>query len=66
MGDIEAALDFLELLGPGEKINYTQIAQKYGVDRSTLSRRHRRVVAPPSEKYENHRLLNNAQEKELI
>jgi transposase-like protein len=40
MGSIEAALAAIEALQPGEVINYTQIAQKYGVVRTTLSRRH--------------------------
>jgi hypothetical protein len=37
-GRVLAAIKALE---PGEEICYTKIAQKYGVDRSTLSRRHR-------------------------
>ena len=43
MGDIKAALAALESLKPGEKVNYTQIAAQYGVDRMTLSKRHRGV-----------------------
>ena len=37
---IEAALVAIESLGPGESINYTAIAKKYGIERSTLSWRH--------------------------
>lgn len=40
MEPIEAALAAIESLEPGEKPNYTQIAQTYGVVRSTLTRRH--------------------------
>lgn len=57
MGDIDAALDALKLLKLGKKINYTQVAREYSVDRSTLSRRYRG---------ENRRLLNTSQESELI
>jgi hypothetical protein len=41
MSPIDDALASLESLKPGESINYTQVANKYGCDRSTLSRRHR-------------------------
>jgi len=37
IGSIEAALAAIELLGPRESINYTAIAKKYSVKRSTLS-----------------------------
>jgi hypothetical protein len=43
MGDIEAALAAIESLEPGEHFTYTEIADKYGVDRTTLSRRYRGV-----------------------
>ena len=43
MGDIKAALAAFELLKPREKVNYTQIATQYGVDRTTLLKRHRGV-----------------------
>jgi transposase-like protein len=41
MGSIEDALTAIESLEAGEDINYAQIARLYGVERSTLSRRHR-------------------------
>ncbi|KAF1970164.1 hypothetical protein BU23DRAFT_216583, partial [Bimuria novae-zelandiae CBS 107.79] len=40
MDAIDAALADIESLEPGESINYTKIAKKYGVVRSTLTRRH--------------------------
>jgi hypothetical protein len=40
MDSIEVALADIESLRPGEKINYTKIAKKHGVDRLTLSRCH--------------------------
>ena len=53
MDPIEAALESLESLKPGESPNYTAVAKKYGVQRSTLSRRHRRVTRSYTDKIEN-------------
>ena len=66
MGSIEAALADLSLLEPGEKVNYTAIADKHGVNRSTLSRRHRGVQGTRESQYDDQRLLNNQQSKTLI
>ena len=43
MDPLEAALESLKSLKLGESPNYTQVAKKYGCERSTLSRRHRGV-----------------------
>ncbi|KAF1993397.1 hypothetical protein P154DRAFT_582854 [Amniculicola lignicola CBS 123094] len=43
MAPIDEALAALKSLNLGEKINFTQIAQEYSCDRSTLSRRWRGV-----------------------
>ena len=40
MSLIEAALAAIESLKPGEKLIYTDITVKYGVDRRTLAWRH--------------------------
>jgi hypothetical protein len=40
MSPIEAALAAIKALEPGEKLIYTHIAAKYGIDRTTLARRH--------------------------
>ena len=66
MSGIDAALASLESLKPGESINYTQIADKYDCDRTTLSRRHRGVQGTVAKKIENTQLLNKIQEKELV
>jgi hypothetical protein len=66
MDSIEVALADIESLRPGEKINYTKIAKKHGVDQSTLSRRHRGIQGSHQHQYENQRILNNQQSKELI
>jgi DNA-binding IclR family transcriptional regulator len=43
MGAMEEALAAIESLGEGEKFTYQEIADRYDVNRSTLSRRHRGV-----------------------
>ena len=45
MSSIEAALAAKESLAPGEELDYTRIAQDYGVVRSTLTLNHQRVSA---------------------
>jgi hypothetical protein len=44
MSAIEAALAAIDALELGEKISYTQISNQYGVVRSTLTRRHQRLL----------------------
>jgi hypothetical protein len=41
MSPIEAALAAIELLKPGEKLVYAQIARQYGVEPTTLACRHK-------------------------
>jgi hypothetical protein len=43
MGSIKAAIEAINLLETGDSINYTKIAKEFGVDRTTLLRRHRGV-----------------------
>jgi transposase-like protein len=66
MSSIDAALEAINSLKPGDSINYTKIAKEYGVDRSTLSRRHRGVQGPRDHQYEQQRVLTDQHEKELI
>ena len=66
MGDIDAALEALKSLKTGKKVNYAQVAREFDVNRVTLSRRHRAVQGTRASKYEKMRLLNTAQEKELV
>jgi hypothetical protein len=66
MDPIEAALAAVESLEPGEKPNYTQIAQAYGVVRSTLTRRHQRISASQDIKAQNQQALHPQQELELL
>ena len=63
---MELALAEIESLEPGEQFSYAQIAKKFGVSRSTLSRRHRGVQGSKKQQYENMQFLNPQQTKELI
>ena len=63
MQPIEAALASLE----GQKSpNYAATAKKFGVGRSTLSRRHRGVTGPRQPIQEYYSLLSSQQERDLI
>jgi hypothetical protein len=63
---MEAALASIESLNEEEHFTYTNVAKIYNVDRSTLSRRHRKVQAPKAEQAINQQLLSLHQEEELI
>jgi hypothetical protein len=66
MSSIEAALAAIKSLKPGEKLVYTDIAAKYGVDRRTLARRHQCVTASCSTKAADQQALQPQQELELL
>jgi len=66
MGSLEAALAAIESLAPGESINYSEIARNYGVERSTLRRRHQARTQSRATEGINRRKLSPQQEKELI
>ena len=63
MGSIEAALAECELY---EAPVYAHIAKKHGIQRSTLSRRHRGITGSQAQKNESQSLLNDAQARRLI
>ena len=66
MSSIEAALAAIKSQEPGENICYTKIAQEYGVNRSTLSRRHRGQTASRTASAEERRNLHPQQEQQLL
>jgi hypothetical protein len=66
MGSIESALEYLGPLKPGILVNYAFVARRFGVNRLTLSRRHKGIQGPKSKQYEKQQLLNHQQEKELV
>ena len=66
MAPIDEALAAIESLKPGEKLIYQEIADQYGVDRSTLARRHKGIQAPRETKDSNQQKLTQQQEEELV
>ena len=66
MTGIKDALAEINNLKPGEKLVYQQIADKHGVDRSTLSRRHKQIQADQETKSVNQQKLTPQQEAELV
>jgi len=66
MTAIDNALAEIDALEPGEKLCYQKIATRHGVDRSTLSRRHKQIQAPRATKDTNQQKLNPQQEEELV
>jgi hypothetical protein len=66
MSLIEAALAAIEALEPGEKLCYTKIAREYGVNRSTLSRRHRGQTTSRIAIAAKRQNLHPQQEQELL
>ncbi len=63
MASIEAALADLALQ---KSSNYTATAKKFNINRSTLSRRHRDIIAFVKKSKQTTSILSNQQEKELI
>nr|BBG74289.1 pogo transposable element [Alternaria alternata] len=43
MDPIQKAIEYIELLEPGDDFSYTKVAAQFGVQRSTLARRHQGV-----------------------
>ena len=66
MSNMEAALAAINNLEPGEPFTYTEIAKRFGVNRSTLSQRHRGRRASRAEGYQKLQLLHLHQEQALI
>jgi hypothetical protein len=66
MAPIDEAIADLESREPGERYTLKEVSEKYGVDRSTLGRRWRRVTASRDEGYSKQQALSPQQELELI
>jgi hypothetical protein len=65
MSPIEAALAEIESLDLGEYFLYSKIAQRFRINRSTLSRRHRAITQAHTTKAMNQQKLSPQQEREL-
>ena len=66
MNPMEAALASLSSLELREKPHYTQVAKTFGVNRSTLSKRHRGVQGTRAEYLQKQQLLSLIKEQELV
>ena len=66
MALINDALAEISSLDPSNKPRYITITKKYGVERSTLSRRHRVVTQSHTSKITNQQKLTPQQEAELV
>jgi len=66
MAPIEEALEALQSLRPGERFSYTEIANKYGCNRTTLSKRHRGLQGTHAAQYESQRVLTDEQSQTLV
>jgi len=58
MGSIEAAVAAIEALEPRKPLLYTSVAETYGVERVTLSRRHQQIQTSCAVKAVNQRKLS--------
>ncbi|KNG52820.1 pogo transposable [Stemphylium lycopersici] len=66
MDPIQEAIRYIESREPGDDFSYREVARKYGVDRTTLSRRHQGKRRSYKAQAEHQRLLNLQQELELV
>ena len=66
MDPIDAAIAAIESPEDGEKVSYTKVAARMGVDRSTLARRHQGRQAPRIAKDTSQRKLDLHQEAQLV
>jgi transposase len=66
MDPIDEAIEEINSLRPGESFSYREIAKRYGVVHSTLTRRHQGQTVPRTTKILNTRKLNPQQEAELV
>jgi hypothetical protein len=71
MNSIEAALAVIELLEPGEKFTYTEVANQYRCSRVTLAPRHKgvstsRSLQAQNRQAQNRQALHTQQEEGLL
>jgi transposase-like protein len=63
---IQEAIEDIESREPGAKFSYREVAKRFGVDRTTLSRRHQGKQVNYEAQAERQLLLNPHQEHELM
>jgi hypothetical protein len=66
MDPIASAVEEFEAQEPGEQLSYQYVADKWGVSRSAVSRRHRGVSSTREAQYANMQALSPSQEQQLV
>ncbi|KAI1676938.1 Tc5 transposase DNA-binding domain containing protein [Pyrenophora tritici-repentis] len=66
MTAIQEAIEYIESREAGDKFSYRQVAKVFGVDRTTLSRRHKGLQVSYEAKIANQQRLNPQQEDEVV
>ncbi|KAF1925129.1 uncharacterized protein M421DRAFT_424157 [Didymella exigua CBS 183.55] len=66
MDPIQEAIEYLELHKAGDNLSYRQVAKMFGVDRTTLSRRHNCYTRSNAEEARQRQLLSPQQEEVLV
>ncbi|RAR00482.1 pogo transposable [Stemphylium lycopersici] len=66
MDSIQKAIEAIELHKEGEQFSYQKVSEKFGVDRSTLARRHQGKQASYAAKAKQQQLPSPQQEFELV
>ncbi|KAF7571203.1 hypothetical protein PtrM4_112050 [Pyrenophora tritici-repentis] len=66
MAPIDEAIEDLKSRGSEEQFTLKEVAEKHGVDRSTLGRRWRGVTGPRDAGHASRQALNPQQESELV
>lgn len=66
MDPILAAIEAIDSREPGEQLSYRNIAKKFGVDRTTLARRHKGKTRSNAGEAQQRMLLDPQQELELV
>jgi hypothetical protein len=62
MSPIDAAIEEIESLAPGEEYSCRKMAEEYGVERTTLARRHQAKTQPRPVKNIQQRAVTQKQE----
>ncbi|KAF1965286.1 hypothetical protein BU23DRAFT_489959 [Bimuria novae-zelandiae CBS 107.79] len=65
MPAIDEAIAYIDSLALGEKFEYAKVAKMYGVNRTTLSRQHRRCTLSPHQEAELVRYIKELTERRL-
>jgi transposase-like protein len=66
MTPIDAAIEAIESCKPSASFSYREVAKRFGVDRTTLSQRHKGKTQSHATASEQQQVLSPPQEQELV